>query len=605
MHIAEEPCRCPLCGGSMLVQKTIPRNGRTLSHGSFHARETVHVCAAKCRWPSGNLVIRRVASLGDALVPNTTVGYDVLVSVGLQRYLHGRQREDIRASLAEQGVLVSTGGVSELCGRFAHYVARLHNARAGELRAALDDDGGWPLHVDATGEAGRGTLLIAMAGWRKWVLGAWKIATERADLILPSLRQTVLLFGAPCAMMRDMGRAMIPALNDLVAELEQPVPVLTCHQHFLADVGKDTLEPAHAQLRELFRSAKVRPKLRELVRDLGRRIGQDIEQGREAVRQWQSLDEAAHSIGPGLDGLAVVRALAQWTLDYKADATGLDFPFDRPYLDLYDRCNTTLRATDAYLRKPPKDKAVGSALKRLHRYLKPVASQVPFRQVIMRLGRRSALFDELRTVLRLTNAPPEDETSHDIEQMRHGLDAWVLSLRERRPARGPAQDIRKAIDIIDKHFETHGSTLWGHVIQLSDRVGGGTRLVARTNYLAENFFGELKHDERRRSGHKNLGNDLEHLPAEAALVRNLKHDDYVAIVCGSIEQLPQAFAKLDSDECQRRLLAAPALQQDDLTSRLQLASASLSAEDRRVVRTKEMGQRVAAAARSRAPQCHC
>ncbi|MEJ2327598.1 MAG: hypothetical protein P8Y25_12630, partial [Chromatiaceae bacterium] len=32
------------------------------------------------------------------------------------------------------------------------------------------------------GEDGRGTLLLVMAGWRHWVLGAWKISTERAEL---------------------------------------------------------------------------------------------------------------------------------------------------------------------------------------------------------------------------------------------------------------------------------------------------------------------------------------------------------------------------------------------------------------------------------------
>lgn len=588
----------------MLVQKTTPRSGRTLTHGPFEARETVHVCAARCHWPSGTRVTRRAACLSEALVPQTTFGYDVLVFVGLQRFLHHQQREDIQAALLDQGIRISTGGVSELSRRFVSYVARLHHARSGELRAALDDDGGWPLHVDATGEAGRGTLLLAMAGWRRWVLGAWKISTERAELILPPLRLTVRRFGAPCAAVRDLGRAMIPALDALVAELERPLPVLACHQHFLADVGKDLLDPAHAQLRDLFRSAKVRPNLRTLVRDLGRRIGQDIEQGREAVRRWQSLDEAGHQIATGLDGLAVVRALTQWTLDYKAQATGLDFPFDRPYLDLVDRCWSVLRASDAYLRSPPQDKEVTAALKRLHRILETVSGQVPFRQVAVRLRRRAALFDELRTVLRLAaSPPPEDETGQELDQMRQELDSWAASLRERRPARGPAHDIREAIDVILKHLVTHGPTLWGHVIRLPDRVGGGIRLVARTNYLAENFFGELKHGERRRSGHKNLGHDLEHLPAEAALVRNLERDDYVAIVCGTRDRLAEAFALLDRDDRHRQVSGTPIEEQeDDLVNILQIESASLSSADRRVIRTKEMDQRVAAAASSRAPR---
>jgi hypothetical protein len=37
---------------------------------------------------------------------------------------------------------------------------------------------------------------------------------------LPCLRETVRNFGAPCAAMRDPGRAMTPAIDDLVSEFE-------------------------------------------------------------------------------------------------------------------------------------------------------------------------------------------------------------------------------------------------------------------------------------------------------------------------------------------------------------------------------------------------
>jgi len=482
-------------------------------------------------------------------------------------------------------------------------MARLHHAKSGELRRALEQDGGWPLHVDATGEAGRGTLLVAMAGWRSWVLGAWKISTERAELVLPPLRQTVRRFGAPCAAVRDLGRAMIPALDDLVAELDGSIPVLSCHQHFLADVGKDLLAPAHKELRDLFRRYKVRPKLRTLIRDLGSRIGKDIEPAREAVRQWQQLDSPCYQLEPGLDGLAVVRALAQWVLDYKADASGLDFPFDRPYLELYERCTTGLRTVDAYLRKPSVDPVITLALKRLHRCLLPVSSQVPFRRVCTRLRRSAVLVDEMRDLLRLNASPPVGESQHVIERLQRQLDEWATSLQTRRPARGPAGDTREAIDIILKHLDTHGHSLWGHVIRLPERVGGGIRMVARTNHIAENFFGELKHDERRRSGHKNLGHDLELMPAEAAIVKNLEHDDYVAVVCGSLGQLPEAFFELDREERQRTLDGIPLdVPDEELKALLQLESASLSPADRRIVRTEEMNRKVAAAARSRAPR---
>ncbi len=602
----EEPGICPVCGGERwYVQKTRARHGRTLAHGQFEARETVRVCASGCHHACGVVVTRGAGSLTKHLPPSSVVDYDVIVRVGLERFLRHRQRHEICSMIEnEAGIRISTGEVSELSRRFVHYLARLHQARAERLKAVLESDGGWPMHVDATGEDGRGTLLLVMAGWRQWVLGAWKISTERADLVLPCLRETVRNFGAPCAAMRDLGRAMTPAIDELVCELKLSIPVLACHQHFLADVGKDLLEPSHAKLRDLFRRAKVRPKLRALVREIGRKFGPSIEDAREAVRQWQSMVEGGHGIDSGDDALAIVRAVAQWALDYKAQASGLDYPFDRPYLDLYERCSTALRATDAFLRTPPEDKKVKSALERLRRYLSPVDCEVPFRQTTERLRHRAALFDELRGVLRVAAISQKDETEQDLHRMRERLDKLVASLKERRPERGPAQDSREAIDIVLKHIDAHGANLWGHVIRLPESAGGGIRLVFRTNFLAENFFGELKHNERRRSGRKNLTQDLEQLPAEAALVYNLEHADYVTLVCGSLDRLAEAFAHLDLDRHEKRLTGLPSGdRQQDLGSELQMASASLSTADRRVIRNKEMemDRRVAAVARSRAP----
>ncbi len=198
------------------------------------------------------------------------------------------------------------------------------------------------------------------------------------------------------------------------------------------------------------------------------------------------------------------------------------------------------------------------------------------------------------------------ETVADLEQMRCQLDMLVVSLKDRRPARGPAQDTREAIDLILKHIETHGDNLWGHAIGLPEAAGGGIRLVSRTNFMAENFFGAFKHGERRRSGYKNLGSVLETMPAEAVLVHNLRHDDYVTAVCGTLDGLAVAFAELDRQERDRRLNGEPQqAQEDDLLSILMLASASLCPADRRVIRTEKMGHRIAAAAASRAPRRSC
>jgi hypothetical protein len=90
------------------------------------------------------------------------VGYDVRVFAGVQRFVHHRRREEVREALrTEHGVDISTGEVSILQRRFVFYLQRLHAARRDAIRQAFAHDGGWPLPIDATGEDGRGTLLIA------------------------------------------------------------------------------------------------------------------------------------------------------------------------------------------------------------------------------------------------------------------------------------------------------------------------------------------------------------------------------------------------------------------------------------------------------------
>jgi hypothetical protein len=536
-------------------------------------------------------------------MPNSITGYDLMVWVGLKRYLEHRQREEIRSRLREKHAIeLSSGEVSRLARQFLAYLSKLHYSRAESLKVALVSDGGWPMHVDATGENGRGTLFVVMAGWKKWVLGSWKIATERSELILACLQDVVGRFGAPCAAMRDLGRAVTPAVEDLILQLDIDIPVLACHQHFLADIGKDLLEPCHSELRGFFRRTKTRPKLRSLVRDLGRKIGEQIDDSRKAVQQWQLMAEANHRIPEGRNGLAVVRTMAQWTLDYKAESKGLDFPFERPYLDFYNRCSIGLRAMEAFLRTAPNDRKVVGVMKRLHRILGAVSGQVPGLQIVQRIRRRAALFDELRNQLRLASSLPEQESEDDLDIMRSDFDKWIADLKKRRPKRGPSEDIRNAIDTILKHVDTHGDNLWGHAIVLPEYAGGGIRLVARTNELLENYFKQIKHLERRRSGRKNLTQDLEHLPASAALVHNLKDAKYVSIVCGSVDNLAEAFAQLDQEEQSRKQKGLPSTQTDNLERVLRISTSSLSTADRRIVRTDEMNRRIKKAAKSRAPR---
>ena len=393
---------------------------------------------------------------------------------------------------------------------------------------------------------------------------------------------------------------------------ELSIRILSCHQHFLADIGRDLLKEGHnGKLRQLFRESRIKPKLRELVRKIGRTLDTDIAAARSGLERWQEERDGAHCLpADRSEGLAVVRGLAQWVLDHKADGTGRRFPFDRPLLDLHDRVLTVSRAADALLRSPPPDPEVHKALTRFCRALDTVIDTPDFERVKTALLRRAALFDELRDILRLpppfpeghspSGTPTSEEEAKELDDIHSELDRWVAALRKRRPDRGPAEDMRKAIDIVIEHLERHGDSLWGHAVSLSPGAGGGIRLVARTNNQLEGCNRFMKRGERRRSGRKNLTQDFENLHPAVALIQNLLRPDYVSILCGSLDNLPRAFAELDAEYRAARRQGLDVTLPGEEPERTVVETASLPNADRNLVRRETMGQKIRAAALSSA-----
>jgi len=57
-----------------------------------------------------------------------------------------------------------------------------------------------------------------------------------------------------------------------------------------------------------------------------------------------------------------------------------------------------------------------------------VSGQVPGLQIVQRIRRRAALFDELRNQLRLASNLPEQESEEDLNIMRKDFDKWIAEL---------------------------------------------------------------------------------------------------------------------------------------------------------------------------------
>lgn len=507
------------------MYKSRTRTVVTLAQGQFDAREILDRCDDGGRCSAvGSEELRR-------LVPaRQRYGYDLIVHVGLARYLGGRQRDEIRAELRdEHGIELSAGTVSNLCDRFLVGLERLHLHRASALRAAMQ--GGYPLHLDATCEHGRGGLFVALDGWRGWVLCAGRIPTEHQDHIQPLVEQAVALFGDPLAVVRDMGEAISAAVEPL---RQRGVPDLVCHYHFLAAVGKKLIEQPYTLLRDALRRTGVRSDLFALLREL---------------RRHRQGDGGQATFGPGLVREELL-ALVLWLLegDGRKDAP---FPFSLPHLHFVRRCERVGEQADLWVpsaRTAPERRA-------LH-HLRSLLARLPKERAVAvateRLDEGWRAFCELRDVLRLTNAELprgdlrcEQPLVPSLELLRLAeMERDLLRYKQELDRRVAASGKCSVHAVVLRYLQRHGARLFGHPAR-RDEDGHVVAVVARTNNALEHLFGGHKQDLRRRLGRAHLARDLQQQPAQAALVTNLRHPDYVRVLCGSIDNLPAALAELD------------------------------------------------------------
>jgi len=522
--------RCGVCAGALAVLKSRRREVVTLEAGAFVAKEVLKHCPGEASHP-----VLSSSALSQLVKSAQRYGYDIVVHVGLARYLRGKQRTEIQTELLEHGGLeLSETSISNLCDRFLCYFEALHLARAPALRSAMHE--GYPLHIDATCERGKGGLFVCMSGWRGWVLMAARIASENADHLRPVVHKTLELFGDPIATVRDLGEAGANALDGL---RRRGIPDLACHYHFLGALGKNLFDSAYAVLRRLLRTSHVRRDLRELLRELRRYHRGYAHRGR---------------FGPGVVREDVL-ALMLWVLEGEGKKE-LDYPFSLHHLAFFQRCRQAAQKAECWVpspRTPPERRAIAE----LNTLMRRLDRDQRFDIAATKLEKAWQAFCELRDVLQLTNTelPRTEARYHQIElpelearrlkEIEHALESYRRELLQRVP---PQQSIStpspSPSTVISKYLERYGDLLFGHPT-LRDDNGAVIAVVERTNNVAEHFFGQQKRRLRRRLGRANLGRDLEDQPAQAALVANLNHADYVRVLCGSVQNLPAAFAALD------------------------------------------------------------
>jgi hypothetical protein len=476
-------------------------------HGDIEAREIQRSCGV-CR------IVVRSNRLAEIVPRGQRYGYDVIVWVGLRRWVDRLQRVETRDRLENcYGIRVSTGTISVLADRFLAYLGALHREAIPALKREMSQ--GYPLHIDATTHQGRGGQFVCYDGWRNWVLHAGRIEGERTEEIQPIVEETVKWFGRPIAVVRDQGKAGKAAVESLA---RAGVPDFLCHFHVLKNLGGRLLDRPNRRLKARWERLRAGSTLKTLFRSL------------------------SHGSTGGHMKLA---AAVLWVLRGPASRR-MPFPFRLPALELLDRLTALHDQIGAFI-DLRRSQAVAEEFEILQQLASDVANDTELATLRNQIRQRQQIFDELRGVFRLVDPTRDEqlvvpefedgqirEIEDDFTKYRTVLCRRILS------ATGDLEDaLRSVLRLLDR---VKGQ-LFGHPV-IRDATGKVLFVVNRTNNPVEHFFGRQNQAMRRRTGRKNLGRDLEDLPAEAALVHNLKQPTYVRIVLGSLDQLPVRFASV-------------------------------------------------------------
>jgi hypothetical protein len=95
--------------------------------------------------------------------PQANYAFDLLVKVGLARLCEHRQDVEIQRELQQDwGLSLPDSSIGSLVQSFLDGLAAVHEAHAPVLRAWLEQNGGFAMHLDGTCEPGTDVLFSVL-----------------------------------------------------------------------------------------------------------------------------------------------------------------------------------------------------------------------------------------------------------------------------------------------------------------------------------------------------------------------------------------------------------------------------------------------------------
>ena len=534
---------CPFCGTPLSVQKTRSKTVFTLHIGGFRAIEKITECT-NCN----NTQKYQSEELLQIVPPFCNFGYDVIVYIGKAMFLQNRQESEIKSELAEKNIPISESEVSYLAKKFIIYLSTLQNSRSLRLCEILENNGGYILHLDALGEKGCLRLISGIDSISEFVLDNEKIISEKKDYIVPFLERIKSKYGNPLAIVQDMGKGIINAVETVFSEIK----IFICHFHFLRDIGKDLLNKDYDIIRRRLRSYGILNKLRNLSKPLKSVIDRHPEEVSiftNIIRKDGKID-----LNSEIMQTITVYFLIQWILSWKRESKGYGFPFDRPHLSL------AVRLTEGYVqidkiknRITDCSTNISKTITQLKDKLKLIVDDIELQNSVQKMQEDTKVFDNLRKAMQI--APNDnndglnfDGVSEDLKTIEQRVRVFRKNLLNNDKLK-TSKKYQKFLVQINKYW----NKLFADPIEVITSEGKKIIQPQRTNNIMERFFRDFRHSNMRKTGNSSLKKTLKSMIKDTPLVRNLKNKEYMKVILNENETLEDAFSKINPESIRLKI----------------------------------------------------
>ena len=549
------------------MQKT--RAGRkvaTMDIGIFMAREVIFKCRECGR-------VYTSEQLQELVPAWCNLGYDVLVSVGMACFVEHRNEKEIQRRLKKNNIIISMSEIRYLARKFIIYLAQAHKESSGKLKEMIQNRGGYILHVDSMCDGNSPHLMSGLDELSKIVLGNVKLPTEKADKIIPFFKKLKTTFGNPLAIVSDMSKAILNAARQVFKNIRHFI----CHYHFLRDIGKDLFGKENDILRNRLKHHGIQglllkqavhnkngvDKYPDLINNFVAAMEEATEQ--ESTTKDNSVTGELAPIGMAKEATdniifnkrsaqAVAYTMIQWAVNGKKEGNGYGFPFDRPYLNFYQRLKSLYSISERLQRISLPD-----CIKRKHPFFKiyyvleNTLKDKKLLAAVARMQEKSPVFDRLRDAMRIAQPTGkaglnDDGKDTDIKTIKKGVEEfrqWLVS----KDCFKENKSYQKMIKQIDKYWKK----LFADPIIVNTPWGKITIQPQRTNNILERFFRGIRYGYRRKSGKNSLSKTLKAMLADTPLVKNLDNPEYLKIILNGKTTLEERFAEIDANIVRKEL----------------------------------------------------